>query len=150
MSANSTGQRARRKVARNRKYFVPPKPYPTFPLTAHSSGTWMKKVRGRIYYFGRWGRRVDGEMQRLPNDGWEDAKKLWDAQKEDLLAGKAPATRTTEASNELTMHHSRGQFLESKSRKLDSGDKALATIGNSEARLIMSSNSLAKLDLLAD
>jgi len=32
----------------------PGKPYPGFPLYAHNSGKWARKVRGRIYYFGRW------------------------------------------------------------------------------------------------
>lgn len=32
----------------------PQKPYPGFPLYAHSSGQWAKKVAGKIKYFGRW------------------------------------------------------------------------------------------------
>lgn len=32
----------------------PAKPSPDFPLTPHRNGRWCKKVRGRIYYFGRW------------------------------------------------------------------------------------------------
>lgn len=32
----------------------PDKPYPEFPLYAHASGKWAKKVEGRIVYFGRW------------------------------------------------------------------------------------------------
>ena len=27
------------------------KPYAGFPLTAHSSGVWCKKIRGKLHYF---------------------------------------------------------------------------------------------------
>lgn len=32
----------------------PSKPYPEFPLTAHPAGTWCKKIRGKLHYFGPW------------------------------------------------------------------------------------------------
>ena len=33
----------------------PAKPYPEFPLTAHPTGRWCKKIRGRIHHFWPWG-----------------------------------------------------------------------------------------------
>jgi hypothetical protein len=32
----------------------PEKPYADFPLTAHPTGYWCKKIRGRLHYFGKW------------------------------------------------------------------------------------------------
>jgi hypothetical protein len=32
----------------------PEKPFPEFPLFAHSNGQWAKKIKGRVYYFGPW------------------------------------------------------------------------------------------------
>jgi len=32
----------------------PPKPYKSFPLTAHNNGQWCKKIRGKVHFFGVW------------------------------------------------------------------------------------------------
>src|SRR5262245_3357042 len=85
MSTNST-----RKPSPRRPDNRPKTPYPTVPLTPHASGKWMKKIRGKIFYFGSWARRVDGILERIPGDGWEDALTSYNTQAEDLHAGRMP------------------------------------------------------------
>lgn len=98
----------------------PEKPYPTFPLSPHPSGKWQKKIRGKIHYFGNWGRRVDGKMQRVEGDGWQEALELYKAQADDLHAGRTP--RTVSSREGLTVGELREQFLTAKSRALDAGE----------------------------
>lgn len=89
-STPKTKPRKRGRPSTKAKPFVPPKPYADFPLTPQSGGYWMKRIRGRLRYFGRWGRIVKGEMVRLEGDGWEEALRLYDAQKAALYAGREP------------------------------------------------------------
>jgi len=86
MSNNSTRKRRSRKAADR-----PKKPYRDFPLSPHASGMWQKKIRGKIHYFGRWAKRLDGKLVRIEGDGWEDALALYNAQAADLHAGRTPA-----------------------------------------------------------
>ncbi len=55
----------------------PAKPHPDFPLFPHACGQWAKKVRGRLYYFGRW-------------DEHHAALKQWITVRDELLAGVTP------------------------------------------------------------
>ena len=55
----------------------PQKPTPDFPLFAHNSGRWAKKVKGRFYYFGKW-------------EDPDTALDEWLKVKDDLLNGRRP------------------------------------------------------------
>lgn len=96
----------------------PAKPYPDFPLTPHASGAWQKKIRGRIYYFGKWGRRVDGKLVRVEGDGWEDALAEYKKVADDLHAGRAPRA----SADGLTVADLCNHFLNAKLRKVEAGE----------------------------
>jgi len=95
---NSTTRRSIRK---------PPKPYPDFPLFAHATGRWAKKIRGKFYYYGPWGE---------PDKALEKYK----AQREALYAGKTP--RLTPG--EITIRDLCNSFLTAKQNRVDSGELA--------------------------
>jgi hypothetical protein len=40
-----------------------------------------------LYYFGRWGRAVNGKLERVEGDGWKEALELYNAQRDDLMRG---------------------------------------------------------------
>src|SRR5277367_1575085 len=108
MADNSTRKQRPRKAAADR----PKKPYRDFPLSPHASGAWQKKIRGKIYYFGRWGRVVNGKLVRIEGDGWKGALELYKAQADDLHAGRTPRVK----GDELTLAGLCNAFLTAKLR----------------------------------
>ena len=73
----------------------PKKPYPAFPLTPHPSGTWCKKIRGKLHHFGRWARRLEGVLVPIEGGGWKEAEAEYNAVAADLHAGRTPASKAT-------------------------------------------------------
>lgn len=87
----------------------PQKPRPDFPLSIHKgTGYWCKKVRGKVYYFGK---VADDPKGRA-------ALELWLDQKEDLLAGRVPRERR----DELTVDELCDAFLQYHEKRRDTGE----------------------------
>jgi integrase len=113
MPSKSSRKRRSRKAADR-----PKKPYPDFPLSPHASGAWQKKIRGKIHYFGKWGRVVNGKLERIEGDGWEEALDLYKAQADDLHAGRTPRVNR----DGLTVKDLCNRFLTAKHHKHSSGE----------------------------
>jgi integrase len=89
---------------------APEKPNADFPMFAHANGSWAKKVRGRLVYFGAW-------------DDPDAALQKWNEQKDDLLAGRTPRIKD----DELTVRDLLNHFLTAKERKLKSNEISART-----------------------
>jgi integrase len=96
--ANVTERRPSRKPKR------PKKPSKTYPLFPHANGSWAKKIRGKLRYFGGWSNPAA-------------ALALYEAQRADLEAGRTP--RSTPADGALTMRILVNHFLTAKRQQLD-------------------------------
>jgi integrase len=108
----------------------PQKPNPGFPLTPHASGKWQKKIRGSIYYFGQWARRVNGRLVRVEGDGAKEAEEAYNAVREDLHAGRTPRVK----GDGLTVADLCNRFLTAKLRKVEA--KELSTVLFSDYKMI--------------
>jgi integrase len=98
------------KKKRRRKIVKPTKPYADFPLFAHGSGRWAKKIRGRTVYFGYW--RGD---KATP---WQAALDKYLKQKDDLYAGRVPV----DDQDVFTVEGLVNKFLGFKRARVDSGE----------------------------
>lgn len=81
----------------------PPKPRPDFPLTPHPNGQWVKKIKGDLYYFGRWKEDRQGAA----------ALADWLARKDSIFAGM-DKLRVATVDAGMTMGKLMGMFLEAK------------------------------------
>jgi integrase len=120
--AKSNSKKGRRKAGPAQ----PKDPFPDFPLGASTAGWWVKRIRGKLHYFGPWYKVRNGQIERLPDDGWQAALELYNAQKEDLHAGRIPRVKKIGGEG-LTVGELRGRFLTAKSRALDAGEITRST-----------------------
>ncbi len=127
MSADFSGNPSERKSPPIR----PPKPpVRKFPLRAHALGYWVKKIRSRTVYFGRWGRIKDGQMSLVAPDGaWQAALALYQQQREALEAGRTPR----EKSDGLTLKQLCDTFYTAKKRKVDAGEMSIGSLDEYDA-----------------
>ena len=93
----------------------PSKPYPDFPLFAHATGRWAKKIRGRLVYFGPW---ADADA----------ALAKYQLQRDDLYAGRTP--RDTDG---LTIRDLVNHFLTAKERQVEAGELKLKSFADYHA-----------------
>lgn len=82
----------------------PSKPYPAYPLYAHTSGRWAKRIRGKIHYFGKW------------EIGWRAALANYQEVADDLHAGREP--RRTDG---ITLVYAVNAFLTAKKLAVEDG-----------------------------
>ena len=83
----------------------PDKPRPDFPLFAHATKCWAKKIRGKMHYFGPW---ADPDI----------ALAKYREQRDDLHAGRSPRVQ----SDGLTVRDLVNRFLTAKRNLLDFGE----------------------------
>jgi integrase len=83
----------------------PEKPTPDFPLFAHATKRWAKKIRGQLHYFGRW-------------DDPDGALANYLSQREALHSGKTPADDDTQG---LTVYQLAAKYLTYKQMDRDAG-----------------------------
>src|SRR5215475_2964867 len=83
----------------------PEKPYPDFPLFAHATRRWAKKVNGKLHYFGPW-------------DDPDGALTKYLEQKDALHAGRKPR----ESMDGTTVKDLCNAFLNAKAASRDAGE----------------------------
>src|SRR5438128_622751 len=111
----------------------PAKPYPDFPLTAHPAGSWCKKIRGKLHYFGPW---ADPDAAL--------AKYL--EQKDALHAGRKPRPET----DGLTVKELANRFLNAKQASVDAGELSVRTWDAYKAATDLLVEAFGKARLVAD
>lgn len=92
----------------------PAKPNPDFPLYAHKSGRWAKKIFGKTHFFGPW---------RDPHQ----ALTRYLAEKDDLESGRQ-VRASVRSGDALTVKKMVAAYLEAKKLSVECGDMTRRTL----------------------
>jgi integrase len=111
----------------------PSKPYPDFPLFAHATGYWAKKIRGRTVYFGPLA-DPDAALQKYLD------------QKDALHAGRTPRVDP----DAVTVKDVANGFLNHKKALLDAGEIKLRTWQENKEATHLLVDALGKRRVVAD
>jgi integrase len=130
MSDDSTLRDSRGKSAK------PTKPRPDFPLYPHATGYWVKKVRGKLEYFGRIADDPNGVA----------AEEKWLNGKDDLLSGRKPSVDP----DALTVGELVNRFLTHKMHLRDNGELNPRTFQGYHATGLFVAKKLGKGRTVAD
>jgi integrase len=99
---------------KSKKPKKPAKPYKDFPLFAHATGRWCKKIRGKHHYFGKW-------------DDPDAALAKYVHERDDLHAGRTPRDAIGDG---LTVAELCDRFLNVKKNLINGGELAEITFQN--------------------
>ncbi len=95
------------------------KPYKTYPLTAHPSGRWCKKIRGRIIFFGK----------IIPKDGGASAQAALDKYLRERDYHETGRVPPPDPKDVLTLAGLCNAFLTHQRNKMHSGELTSRTFG---------------------
>ena len=111
----------------------PAKPYADFPLFAHATRRWAKKIRGQLHYFGPWN-DPDGALQKYLD------------QKDARHAGRKPRPDA----KAFTAKDMANAFLNHKQAMVDSGELSCRTWREYKETTDLLIGQLGKRRLVAD
>lgn len=97
----------------------PAKPSPNFPLYAHTSGQWAKRIKGRLCYFGSWRHDPTGQA----------ALEQYEREAQYLRRGETPPDADVSGSG-CTVRELVNSFMDAKQAAVDAGDLAPRTLAD--------------------
>ncbi len=105
-----------------RKPNTPDKPYADFPLFAHQTGRWAKKILGKIRFYGRWGRSAGGKVVPVENVKSSAAAALKEFQRCWPYHSQGREAPAIDAGEYVTLADLVNSFLSNKKNRLQSGE----------------------------